>query len=172
MFVILFFIRYHEGMRYLLLLPLLLSATFDPYGLEDGASDGVYQTEERYYRHSSRRDEHRSQNDPLYDRMADTYDARARRRAIQLREMEEAEDRAYRAELRQERLERARIKDRRERRIKSYDRRTKREEMIGRMVKRSWHDLPHSNTSSPVKRQYLYPYKQGRYPLDDYSSDR
>ena len=138
-------------MRYLLLISLLFPA------LNWAASP-----EARYwdYRNKLNHYEAVGEEEPYYDRYIDTYERRARQEAVHVRQGDNERPRDLDWQLREQRELYRLEREARVERVQIMRKQTQRNRMLQKQVERSWHDLPHSMPSSPVKRSQLDPYKQ------------
>ena len=100
-----------------------------------------------------------------WDRQSDHTDAR-------LRDAESGRHRGFADRVREQRLLRQQSNAYQRRRAREPQTGTARQRQANRMVERSWHTLPSQGVSSAKKRQYMWPYKQGSYPPNNYDNGR
>lgn len=128
--------------------------------------------ESRYrdYRNKLNHYEAVAEDEPYYERYEEPYERRARQEAIHTRQLDNERPRDLDWHLREERELYRLEREARVERTQIMRKQTQRNRMIQKQTERSWHDLPHSMPSSPVKRSHLDPYKQDprfhqrRYP--------
>jgi hypothetical protein len=118
--------------------------------------------EERYVRYRNRLNHYRaiSEEEPYYDDYIEPYERRARQEAIHMRQQDNERPRDLDWHLREERELNRLEREARVERVQTMRKQTTRNRMLQRQTERSWHDLPHSMPSSPVKRSQLDPYQQ------------
>ncbi|MBS0621678.1 MAG: hypothetical protein JSR80_01805 [Verrucomicrobia bacterium] len=157
-------------MRYVLLL-IVMFPLFGEVALPYSAPppSATYEAAQRYIRFKDRAEAYRAEGN---DKMADLYDRRARQAEKQLNGAEGGEHRGFASRIQEERAWREKELSYQRRRAREPGTMTARESQIEQMTGGSWQTLPHQGTSSAKKRQYLWPYKQGIFPPNDYSNGR
>ena len=118
--------------------------------------------ESRYrdYRNKLNHYEAIEEEEPYYDRYIEPYERRARQEAIHMRQLDNERPRDLDWQGREQRELHRLEREARVERVQTMRKQTARNRMLQKQTERSWHDLPHSMPSSPVKRSQLDPYKQ------------
>lgn len=118
--------------------------------------------ESRYRDYRNRLNHYRavSEDEEYYSDYIDPYERRARQEAIHMRQLDNERPRDLDWHAVEEQELRRIDREARVERVQVMRKQTQRNRMIQKQTERSWHDLPHSMPSSPVKRSNLDPYQQ------------